>query len=64
MKLLVLNLVMMLLIIFQFVMATLALVYEKVMLQYCIDTVFFAFIQVLTVIILAYSATRIRETIK
>ena len=56
--------VMMLLIIIQFVMATLALVYEKVILQYCIDTVFFAFIQVLTVIILAYSATRIRETIK
>ena len=56
--------VMILLIIIQFVMATLALVYKKVILQYCIDTVFFAFIQVLTVTILAYSASRIRETIK
>ena len=45
-------------------MATLALVYEKVILQYCIESVFFAFIQVLTVTILACSATRINKTIK
>ena len=55
---------MMLLIVIQFVMATLALVNRRVILQYCIESVFFAFIQVLTVTILAYSATRINRTIK
>ena len=45
-------------------MTTLSLAFHKNVIQFNIESLFLSGIQVLTVIILAYSATRIRKAIK